>query len=192
LLLMDEPTTHLDVGSIDALVGALAQYEGTLIFISHDVYFIRAVAKTVLHINAGKLTPYAGDYDYYLDKSQATSARAALTSGDKLQNLQPHNDVKPVARTAPGMRESREQRRADSEQRKAEAKLKRDREKKVRELEMQILKLEGRQKELTEELEKPETYEAGGAATQFNRELMTITADLQRLTAEWEKLGAAV
>src|SRR4051812_13324737 len=89
LLLMDEPTTHLDVGSIDALVGALSQYEGTLIFISHDVYFIRAVAKTVLHINAGKLTPYAGDYDYYLDKSRATSARAALTSGDKLSNAQP-------------------------------------------------------------------------------------------------------
>ena len=84
LLLMDEPTTHLDVGSIDALIGALGQYEGTLIFISHDVYFIRAVAKTVLHINAGKLTPYAGDYDYYLDKSRATSARAALTSGEKL------------------------------------------------------------------------------------------------------------
>ena len=80
LLLMDEPTTHLDVGSIDALVGALAQYEGTLIFISHDVYFIRAIAKTVLHINAGQLTPYAGDYDYYLEKSRATSARAALVS----------------------------------------------------------------------------------------------------------------
>src|SRR5437763_1891078 len=83
LLLMDEPTTHLDVGSIDALVGALGQYERTLIFISHDVYFIRAVAKTVLHINAGTLTPYAGDYDYYLDKSRATSARAALTTGNK-------------------------------------------------------------------------------------------------------------
>ena len=77
LLLMDEPTTHLDVGSIDALVDALSQYEGTLIFISHDVYFIRAIAKTVLHINAGKLTPYAGDYDYYLEKSKAISARAA-------------------------------------------------------------------------------------------------------------------
>jgi ATP-binding cassette subfamily F protein 3 len=190
LLLMDEPTTHLDVGSIDALVGALGQYEGTLIFISHDVYFIRAVAKTVLHINAGTLTPYAGDYDYYLDKSRATSARAALTSGDKLQNLQPANSAAPVARNTPGMRESREQRRADSEQRKAEAKIKRDHDKRVRDLEMQILKLEGRQKELTEELEKPETYERGGAATQLNRELLAITADLQRLTAEWEKLGA--
>jgi ATP-binding cassette, subfamily F, member 3 len=190
LLLMDEPTTHLDVGSIDALIGALAQYEGTLIFISHDVYFIRAVAKTVLHINAGKLAPYAGDYNYYLDKSRATSARAALTSGEKLQNLQPVNEAGPLPRNSPGMRESREQRRAESEQRKAEAKLKRDHEKRVRDLEMQILKLEGRQKELTEELEKPETYERGGAATQLNRELQVVTRDLERLTAEWEGLAA--
>src|ERR1700726_5283903 len=51
LLLMDEPTTHLDVGSIDALIGALKQYHGTLIFISHDVHFIRAIATSVLHIN---------------------------------------------------------------------------------------------------------------------------------------------
>src|SRR5947208_13744731 len=80
LLLMDEPTTHLDIGSIDALVGALSQYDGTLIFISHDVYFIRAIAKTVLHINAGQLTAYAGDYDYYLDKSRATSERGALVA----------------------------------------------------------------------------------------------------------------
>jgi len=191
LLLMDEPTTHLDVGSIDALVGALAQYEGTLIFISHDVYFIRAIAKTVLHINAGRLTPYAVDYNYYLDKSRATSARAALTSGDRLNNLQPVRAAIPEPTiNKPGMREAREQRRAEAEQRKAESKLKRDREKIVRDLEMQILKLEGRQKELTEELEKPETYEAGGAAMQLNRELQAVTADLERLTAEWETMAA--
>ena len=201
---MDEPTTHLDVGSIDALIGALAQYEGTLIFISHDVYFIRAVAKTVLHINAGQLTPYAGDYDYYLDKSRATSARAALTSGEKLQNFQPvvagvgepsrnGNETKagitdPGYRK-PGMRESREQRRAASEERKAEAKLLRERQKRMHDLEMQILTLEGRQKELTAELEKPETYERGGDATSLNRELLAVTADLRRLTTEWETLG---
>src|SRR5438132_9849994 len=84
---MDEPTTHLDVGSIDALIGALKQYHGTLIFISHDVHFIRAIATSVLHVAAGanrtgsKLTFYPGDYDYYLDKSKATSARTALTTG---------------------------------------------------------------------------------------------------------------
>ena len=57
---------------------------------------------------------------------------------------------------------------------------------------MQILKLEGRRKELTEELEKPETYEAGGAATSLNRELSAVTADMERLTKEWESLGAKV
>ncbi len=80
LLLMDEPTTHLDMASIDALVGALKQFDGTLLFISHDVYFIRQLSNHVVHVNAGRLTHYAGDYQYYLDKSKATSARAALTA----------------------------------------------------------------------------------------------------------------
>ena len=199
LLLMDEPTTHLDIGSLDALIGALAQYNGTLMFISHDVYFIRAVAKTVLHIGAGMLTPYAGDYDYYLDKTRATSARAALTSSGKLHNLQPTGIGDPGYRKPgdpgyklPGMRETREQRRAEAEQRKALAKTKREHEKRVRDLEMQILNLDGRQKELSEELEKPETYEAGGAVMNLNRELLAVTADLERLTAEWERLAEKV
>ena len=195
LLLMDEPTTHLDIGSLDALIGALAQYNGTLIFISHDVYFIRAVAKTVLHIGAGTLTPYAGDYDYYLDKTRATSARAALTSSCKLHNLQPTgagSGIGDPGYKLPGMRETREQRRAEAEQRKALAKTKREHEKQVRDLEMQILNLDGRQKELSEELEKPETYEAGGAVMNLNRELLAVTADLERLTAEWGRLAEIV
>src|SRR5471032_3112510 len=81
LLLMDEPTTHLDIASIDALIGALKNYEGTLIFISHDVHFIKALAENVLHVHSGRLTPYAGNYDYYLEKSKAVDARAALTAG---------------------------------------------------------------------------------------------------------------
>ncbi|MFN2621761.1 MAG: ABC-F family ATP-binding cassette domain-containing protein [Chthoniobacterales bacterium] len=187
LLLMDEPTTHLDVGSIDALVGALSQYEGTLIFISHDVYFIRAIAKTVLHINAGNLTPYAGDYDYYLDKSRATSARAGLVDSNWRASAPLADRTMAGGAPAlqkPGIREAREQRKAD-------AKLKRDHEKKIRDLEMQILKLEGRQKELTEELERPETYEPAGPAMQLNRELQAVTADLERLTAEWEKIAVS-
>ncbi|MFL6539967.1 MAG: ATP-binding cassette domain-containing protein, partial [Chthoniobacterales bacterium] len=191
LLLMDEPTTHLDVGSIDALVGALKQYDGTLIFISHDVYFIRAVAKSVLHINAGQLTPYAGDYDYYLDKSRATSERGALVAGDKLHNAQPTNGAaRPASAPALGLREMKQLRRAEAEQRKAEAKTKRDHEKRVREIEMHILSLEGRQRELTAELEKPETYEAGGAAMELNREMLSVTAEIERATKEWEALAA--
>ena len=77
LLLMDEPTTHLDLASVDALLFALQQFEGTIIFISHDVYFIRALANHVVHVNAGQLTHYPGGYQYYLDKTMAESARAA-------------------------------------------------------------------------------------------------------------------
>ncbi|MFN2352655.1 MAG: ATP-binding cassette domain-containing protein, partial [Kiritimatiellia bacterium] len=70
-LLMDEPTTHLDIPSMDALINALSGYQGTLLFISHDVYFIRAIAETVLHVEHGQLTPYPGNYDYYLERTRA-------------------------------------------------------------------------------------------------------------------------
>jgi ATP-binding cassette, subfamily F, member 3 len=193
LLLMDEPTTHLDVGSIDALIGALKQYEGTLIFISHDVHFIRSLAGNVLHISAGKLTPYAGDYDYYLDKSGAASARAALTSGEKLANLQPSLPEEPRLETStPGLREQREQRRAEAEERKAAAKAQRERQRQIEQLEMRIMHLEGRQKELAAELENPEAYAPGGAAMQLNRELLSVQDELERTTAEWEALAQSV
>ena len=94
LLLMDEPTTHLDIASIDALVNALKTFDGTFIFISHDVYFIRALAQNVLHVHSGRLTPYAGNYDYYLEKSRAKNERAALTAG--FTDARPVQDAKPA------------------------------------------------------------------------------------------------
>ena len=66
---MDEPTSHLDIMSVEALSQALKRYEGTLVFISLDVHFIRAPAEKTLHISHGTVTPYAGCYDYYLEKS---------------------------------------------------------------------------------------------------------------------------
>jgi ATP-binding cassette subfamily F protein 3 len=193
LLLMDEPTTHLDIGSIDALIGALQQYEGTLIFISHDVHFIRAMARTVLHISAGKLTPYAGDYQYYLEKSKATNAREALTAGEKLSNAQPA--AAPVAASstsgnAPTPRKSKEQKRLEAEQRQEQSRIRKEHDARVASIEMQIATLEGKQKELTAELEKPETYESGGRAVELNRDLLTVAESLARLTAEWEALAA--
>ena len=81
LLLMDEPTTHLDIHSIAGLTEALKRYEGTLVFISHDVHFIRSIATKVLHIDSGTVTPYAGGFDYYLEKTGAIeNARAAITA----------------------------------------------------------------------------------------------------------------
>ncbi len=65
VILMDEPTTHLDMASVDALVAALKEFEGTICFISHDIYFINALASSVVHIEQGKTTVYPGNYDYF-------------------------------------------------------------------------------------------------------------------------------
>ena len=80
LLLMDEPTTHLDILTVESLILALEKYAGTLVFISHDVHFIRKLANDVIHVNAGQLQRYHGDYDYFIEKSGAGDERAALTS----------------------------------------------------------------------------------------------------------------
>ena len=172
LLLMDEPTTHLDIPSIDALVNALKSYEGTFIFISHDVYFIRQLAKTVLHVHSGRLTPYAGDYDYYLEKSKASNARAALTAG--FTDARPKQD-KPAA--APKS-QSPAPKPSSAELKKLRIE--------VGHLEEKVAQLETKQNELTAELEAPETYNSPGKAQHLNRELSVIVDQLTTATKAWE------
>src|SRR5579885_895694 len=65
VLLLDEPTTHLDMASVDALIEALKEFEGTVCCISHDLYFLNALADHVVHIDQGKITVYPGDYEYF-------------------------------------------------------------------------------------------------------------------------------
>lgn len=179
-LLMDEPTTHLDMASIDALVGALRQYRGTLIFISHDVYFIRSIADTVLHINAGRLTPYAGDYQYYLDRSKSLSAREGLTAGGKLSD----------ARAGKESGFSRkDQRRAEAETRQARSANRKEHQKKLAKLEAHIEKLEGQQKTLVARLEEPATYNTPGKPMELNRELIRVVESLQILYADWNTMA---
>jgi ATP-binding cassette subfamily F protein 3 len=182
LLLMDEPTTHLDMASIDALVYALSQFEGTLIFISHDVYFIRALGNQVVHVNAGKLTHYAGDYQYYLDKTKATSARAALTSSGTGTDGSA-NKAAPAPRSGA---DRKEQKRLEAQQRQARSGARKTAQQKVHHLEKEIQILEARQKEIVAELERPETYEKPGHAVRLNRELTDIQHRLGTLTPEWE------
>jgi len=67
-LLLDEPTTHLDVDAVEALVRALVDYQGTLVFISHDIYFVRSVANVVYEVKAGQIRKFSGAFDYYLEK----------------------------------------------------------------------------------------------------------------------------
>src|SRR5580658_6489335 len=128
LLLMDEPTTHLDMASIDALAYALDQFQGTLIFISHDVYFIRALANHVVHVNAGRLTHYPGGYQYYLDKTSALSERAALTAGNTAAVVR----ANPVEKTGG---KSKEQKRLEAEQRQARSRVRKEQQDRVHTLE---------------------------------------------------------
>jgi ATP-binding cassette subfamily F protein 3 len=188
-LLLDEPTTHLDMPSIDALIGALRQYEGTLFFVSHDVHFIRALASGVLHISAGKLTPYAGDYQYYLDKSGSGSEREALIAPG---NFRPEDGPTAAApREKMGLKEIKELRRAEAEARKAANKAAREAKKHVETLESEIHGLERRQKELVTALEDPATF-SNGKAFALNRELADLQERLGLLLEEWDQLSASV
>jgi ATP-binding cassette subfamily F protein 3 len=183
LLLMDEPTTHLDMSSIDALAYALDQFEGTLIFISHDVYFIRALANRVVHVNAGQLTHYPGGYQYYLDKTKALSARAALTSAGGIENA-PRN----TQRAAPVSQLSRkDQKRLESQQRQASSHKRKAQQQLVHSLEKEIQALEARQAAMLAELEKQETYDTPSRAHEINRELVHVQHELAELNPKWEE-----
>jgi ATP-binding cassette subfamily F protein 3 len=178
LLLMDEPTTHLDIASIDALIHALKSYEGTLIFISHDVHFIRALAENVLHVHSGRLTPYAGNYDYYLEKSRAGDARAALTAG--FTDARPKQAAAPAPAPAPA---------APAQKKASAAEVRKFRER-VGQLEKAVTELEAKQAEITAALEAPETYADKGRFHHLNRELSTIVDQLGEATTAWEKAAS--
>jgi ATP-binding cassette subfamily F protein 3 len=186
LLLLDEPTTHLDMPSIDALIKALGPYDGTLVFVSHDVHFIRALATSVIHVQSGHLTPYAGNYDYYLEKSRAVGARAGTVAS--LSNFQPAAAPQDVRDTpAMGMKEIRAQRKAEAEARQAANRERRQKEQEVKRLEEEIQRLEERQRELTAVLEDPATYDDPSKAMETNRQLSGVSDALDAATAAWEK-----
>src|SRR5204863_4530631 len=137
----DEPTTHLDMTSIDALVGALQQFQGTVIFISHDVYFIRAIADHVLHVKHGRIHRYPGGYDYYLEKTKPISERAGLTAGGVPRSVNSDGDPANKSRAphhAPRALDRKEQKRREAEQRQARTKEQRAAHQLVRNLEKEI------------------------------------------------------
>jgi ATP-binding cassette subfamily F protein 3 len=187
------------------------------LFISHDVHFIRSLADSVLHISAGKLTPYAGNYDYYLDKTQALSARAALTAGEQLSDhragsptpaAQPatepaapsptvdHGDSRAASEAAakggPGMREVREARKREAAERTARAKARRERENALAEAEARVAQLEARQAELVAALEDPKSYDDPGLALRLNRELNDLSREIASATEHWEGLASEI
>ena len=176
-LLLDEPTTHLDMGSIDTLIDALSQFNGTMVFISHDVHFIRKIASHVIHVERGKLKHYPGPYNYYLEKTGQQASRATETSLDRGSSVKSSAGLKREDGKARKRREA-EARQALSKKRKSQQTL-------IDKSEVRISSLEKRQLEIAGLLEQPETYSAGGQAQQLNRELMEISDELEQLNDRW-------
>jgi ATP-binding cassette subfamily F protein 3 len=171
--------------SIDALINALKPYEGTIFFVSHDVHFIRAIATSVIHVQAGTLTPYAGGYEYFREKTQAVGGERAATVAS-LGNFQPDRVVEKSSEGPKlGLKEIKAQRRAEAEARKAESAARRVIEKRAIDLEREIYAMENRQRELTAILESPGTYENPGLAMETNRELAGLGDSLEKANAEW-------
>lgn len=185
LLLMDEPTTHLDMGSIDALINALEDYEGTLVFISHDVHFIRAMARGVVHIAGGVVTRYAGDYQYYLDKTKALSARDALTA--PLSNQQPGTWPGVERKAAVSPPKSKEQRRLEAEARNARSKARKELELRVARIEEELIAMDKRKHEIITLLQDGATYEDGAKFRSLTEESDKLEGDIVKKTAAWEK-----
>ena len=183
-LLLDEPTTHLDMASIDTLIEAISQYSGTLVFISHDVHFIRKIANNVIHVEEGTLRNFPGPYQYYLDKTDQNSSRAteaSLNGSNGPKNSQPKKKE-----------DSKTRKRREAEARQALSKKRKDKKETINKLESNITKLESRQAEINSLLEKSETYAAGGNASVLNRELMTINDDLEKFNKEWSEVVDAL
>ena len=176
-LLLDEPTTHLDMGSIDTLIEALSQFNGTMVFISHDVHFIRKIASHVIHVEQGKLRHYPGPYDYYLEKTGQQPARAAETS---LTNGSPVKVPDGAKRE-----DAKTRKRREAEARQALSKKRKSQQAVIDKSEVRISSLEKRQGEIAGLLEQPETYSAGGQAQQLNCELMEINDELEQLNDRW-------
>lgn len=181
-LLLDEPTTHLDMSSIDALIQALDAYTGTLIFVSHDVHFIRAIANRTVHIHAGKLTHYAGGYDYYLKKSGASSEQQALVGG--LSNARPETKAAPSPAT--DKRSAKDKRRAAAAERQEAKAARRGVEARVAALEKEILALEEEQAAIGQQLEDPKTYNDNEAAKDLHIRSGRLQKRLTEKNYEWE------
>ena len=162
-LLMDEPTTHLDMPSIEALIQSLRQYEGTLVFISHDVYFIKSIATSVLHVRGGALTPYPGNYDYYLEKTGTESAVAGLVAEGKSTE---------TGTGAGSARKGREQKRLEADARQRRSEVKQELQQELRTLEEKILRA-GTSSKRADELSR---------ATRPFRELRAARASWQRVS----------
>ncbi len=109
-LLLDEPTTHLDVDAVDALVRALKSYEGTIVFISHDIYFVSSVANNVFEVKGGRIRKFPGTFDYYLEKRDTLAVNDEVKKAKVIVH-KPIEEAQEKARAQERLRKAQEKKR---------------------------------------------------------------------------------
>lgn len=168
-LVLDEPTNHLDLDSKEVLENALLDFPGTLLFVSHDRYFINRIATKVVELSPTGSHVYLGDYDYYLEKKEEELELKQLAQIEANQST-----PTPVVTTT----------QIDKSAKKRERQITR----RVTELEDQLAVLEQKKAVIEEELCKPEVFGDHEQVASLNAELEVIQDEHDTLSMEWLEL----
>jgi ATP-binding cassette subfamily F protein 3 len=207
LLCLDEPTNHLDVTAREILEEALEQFEGTMLFISHDRYFINRIATKVVEVRDGRLWEFAGDYDYYLEKREESPEPRAESREpgagyprDSAGGREPsglRGAVQAMKRAAPKDQSperaekarTKEERRAEAEARQQKSRAIAPLKARLKELESEIAKIEARVRDLNDQMANPDLYRDSGKAREAARERKTLEEQAASLYGKWEELA---
>lgn len=175
-LILDEPTNHLDITSKEILENALSHYAGTVLFVSHDRYFINKTATRILELHNGTLINYIGNYDYYLEKKD-TLRETAVKGGQT-----PPAAQKSAERTDGG--------RNDWKQKKLQQSAKRRLENELEKTEAGISRLEAEKAEAEEEMARPEVAVISARVMELHTKIQRHEEELEILYTRWEELSA--
>lgn len=175
-LILDEPTNHLDIASKEILEEALNSYTGTVLYVSHDRYFINQTATRILELTNQAVVNYIGDYDYYLEKKEELT--------EKYAPIQPTEETA-SDEAAPAASEGK----LTWQQQKEEQARKRKQEAELKKTEQRIEELETRDREIDETLVLPDVCTNVGRCAELSREKDKIQAELEELYEKWETLA---
>ncbi|RQW21441.1 ATP-binding cassette domain-containing protein [Bacillus sp. C1-1] len=172
LLILDEPTNHLDLDSKEVLEEALMDYPGTILFVSHDRYFINRIASRVIELDKGKTTSYLGDYTYYSEKKKEMAERAAIEE----------------EKTAQSPLRTEQKEKTNYQQDKEAKRAERQKERRLSAIEDQLEKLEAANAELEAQLLEPAVYSDHVKAKAIQDQLSENEIEMEQLMEEWESL----
>ena len=175
-LILDEPTNHLDIASKEILEEALNSYTGTVLYVSHDRYFINQTATRILELTNQAVVNYIGDYDYYLEKKEELTEKYA-----PIQQTEETTSDEAAPAASEGKLTWQQQKEEQARKRKQEAELKKT--------EQRIEELETRDKEIDETLVLPDVCTNVGRCAELSREKDKIQAELEELYEKWETLA---